>query len=222
MVSDGRRALTLRGVTKRWPGSCDAVLDDIDLDVRPGAVLRIDGPNGAGKTTLLRVAAGLIRPEAGRVRLGELDVEHDRTAFQRDVGFVSAAGAGLYARLTVSDHLRLWSRLSLLGRRDAAACERVLEGFALRHLAHRRVDRLSNGERQRVRLAFAFLHDPALVLLDEPLTSLDEEGAARLAAEAERVRSAGGAVVCCAPSGERDPVPSDVRLAIRDGRLVSP
>jgi ABC-type multidrug transport system ATPase subunit len=220
MVRRSRRALSLRGVTKRWPGAAEPVLDGVDLHVEPGAVVRIEGPNGAGKTTLLRVAAGLIRPEAGRVHLGDLDVEGDRIAFQRDVGFVSAASAGLYARLTVRDHLRLWSRLALMGRRESAAArERVLDGLGLRPLAYRRVDRLSNGERQRVRLAGAFLHDPAIVLLDEPLTSLDEEGGAQLVTEVQRVCSSGGAAVLCAPSGERDPVPSDLRLTIRGARL---
>jgi ABC-2 type transport system ATP-binding protein len=218
-----RGPLLLRGVTKRWPGVAAPVLDAVDLHVESGAVVRIDGPNGAGKTTLLRVAAGLIRPEAGRVRLGEFDVEGDRIAFQREIGFVSAASAMLYARLTVDDHLLLWSRLALMNRRQSAvAGERVLDGLGLQALAHRRVDRLSNGERQRVRLAGAFLHDPAVVLLDEPHTSLDEDGAALLAAEVQRVCAAGGAAVCSAPSGERDPVPSDLRLTIRDGRLIQP
>jgi ABC-type multidrug transport system ATPase subunit len=216
-----RPVLKLSGITKAWPGAEAPVLDGIDLDLWPGAVVRIAGANGAGKTTLVRIAAGLIRPESGRVLLGDLDSEADRMAFQREIGFLSAASAGLYARLTVRDHVRLWSRLALLGGREAAAAaERALDALALRGLAARRVDRLSMGQRQRVRLAGAFLHDPAVVLLDEPLNSLDEEGATLLAAAATRVCAAGGAVVCCAPSGERDPVPSDFRLTIDAGRLV--
>jgi ABC-type multidrug transport system ATPase subunit len=216
-----RPVLKLSGITKAWPGAEAPVLDGIDLDLWPGAVVRIAGANGAGKTTLVRIAAGLIRPESGRVLLGDLDSEADRMAFQREIGFLSAASAGLYARLTVRDHVRLWSRLALLrGREAAAAAEGVLDALGLRALAARRVDRLSMGQRQRVRLAGAFLHDPAVVLLDEPLNSLDEEGATLLAAAATRVCAAGGAVVCCAPSGERDPVPSDYRLTIDAGRLV--
>jgi ABC-2 type transport system ATP-binding protein len=223
MVRGSRRALTLDGVTKRWPGAGAPVLEDVELRVEPGAVVRIEGPNGAGKTTLLRIAAGLLRPETGRVRVGDLDAEADRTAFQCEIGFLSAASAGLYARLTVGDHLRLWSRLALLGRRDGAgACERVLGALGLRALAGRRVDRLSNGERQRLRLAGAFLHDPAVVLLDEPLTSLDEDGAEQLTAEVRRLCGAGGAALCCSPSGERDPFSTDLRLTIRAGRLVAP
>jgi sodium transport system ATP-binding protein len=214
-------SLSLLGVSKRWPGGDRPVLDDISLVLGPGTAMRIGGPNGAGKTTLLRIAAGLIRPETGRIRLGSLDVESDRTAFHRRIGFLSAMSAGLYARLTVRDHVRLWSRLALMGRLErAAACERVLDALGLRELADRRVDRLSMGQRQRARLAGAFVHDPDVVMLDEPTTSLDEEGAALLAREVERVRRAGRAALWCAPTGE---IPGllefDERLALRDGRL---
>lgn len=211
----------LVGISKRWPGSDRPVLEDITLVVEPGTAVRVSGANGAGKTTLVRIAAGLIRPETGRIRLGPLDVEADRTAFQRRIGFLSASSAGLYARLTARDHLRLWSRLALLGRREReAACERVLEALDLGPLADRRVDRLSMGQRQRIRLAGAFLHDPEIVMLDEPANSLDEDGVGVLAKEVDRVRRAGGAAIWCAPSGEGDtPIHFDVRLMLREGRL---
>jgi osmoprotectant transport system ATP-binding protein len=123
-------SLSLDGVTKRWPGADRAVLDDVSLVVEHGTAVHLSGPNGVGKTTLLRIAVGLIRPEQGRIRLGALDVEADRTAFQRRVGFHSASSAGLYARLTVHDHLRLWSRLALMRRAErGAACDRTLDAF---------------------------------------------------------------------------------------------
>jgi heme ABC exporter ATP-binding subunit CcmA len=216
---DGR-CLALQGVTKRWPGVPAPVLDGIDLDVPPGTAVRIGGANGAGKTTLLRIAAGLIRPEHGRVTLGELDVDGDRTAFQRNVGFLSAASAGLYARLTVRDHLRFWARLALMRRDDRrTACARVIDAFELGALADRRVDRLSMGQRQRVRLAGALLHDPSVVLLDEPANSLDAEGTAVLVAELARLVERGGAVLWAAPFDDGDGFPFDVRLTVRDGRV---
>jgi ABC-type multidrug transport system ATPase subunit len=214
-------SLSLVGVSKSWPGRDRAVLDDVSLTLQAGSAVRVGGANGAGKTTLLRIAAGLIRPEAGRIRLGVLDVEDDRTAFQRCVGFLSAASAGLYARLTVRDHLRLWSRLALLeGSARAASCERVLDALGLRPLADRRVDRLSMGQRQRVRLAGAFLHDPRVVMLDEPTTSLDDEGTGLLVAEVDRVRRAGGIALWCAPTTELGTsLDFDHRLVLRDAQL---
>ena len=134
---------------------------------------------------------------------------------------LSASSAGLYARLTVSDHLRLWARLALLERGDARdAIERVLAALALEPLSRRRVDRLSMGQRQRVRLASAFLHDPALAMLDEPANSLDEEGIALLDGEVARLRSLGGIVLWCAPSESEQRFAFDRRLTIADGRLI--
>jgi heme ABC exporter ATP-binding subunit CcmA len=221
-VPADRPSLTLHGISKRWAGADHAVLNDVSLTIDLGTAVHLSGSNGVGKTTLLRIAAGLIRPEAGSVRLGDLDVEANRTAFHRRIGFLAAASSGLYARLTVRDHLRFWSRMALMASAERTpACERALDAFELRGLADRRVDRLSMGQRQRVRLAGAVLHDPAVVLLDEPMTSLDEDGVALLAADVARLRRAGAATVMCAPSGEADsPVRFDRRLTLREGRLA--
>jgi ABC-type multidrug transport system ATPase subunit len=215
-----RMALRLERITKRWPGAESAVLDRVGLTVEPGSTVFVGGANGVGKTTLLRIAAGLILPDAGHVRFGPLDAERDRVEFQRRVGFLSAASAGLYARLTVRDHLRLWSRLALIPRGDrGSACGRVIDVMALEPLLDHRVDRLSMGQRQRVRLAGALLHGPDVVLLDEPVTSLDDDGLALLAAEVERVRARGGAVVWCAPTSHAERVSFDRRVTISAGRL---
>jgi ABC-type multidrug transport system ATPase subunit len=216
------RTLTLRGVSHRWPRAEANLLVDVDLDIAGGTATALRAPNGTGKTTLLRIAAGLIRPESGRVRLGELDAEGDRLTFQRRVGFLSASSAGLYARLSVRHHLRLWAKLALLPRDAAAdACARMSDAFELGPLLDSRVDRLSSGQRQRVRLSAAFLHEPDVVLLDEPTNSLDEAAIAGLAGELERTRTGGRAVLWCGPTGERDIVNPDRRLTIDRARLVS-
>lgn len=222
VVGENGTALVLQGISKRWRGSDAPVLAGIDLTIDAGTAVHIGGPNGSGKTTLLRVAAGIIRPEEGRVRLGSLDVETDRAAFHRQIGFLSAASTGLYARLTVRDHVRLWSRLGFVRRsRRAASCERVVDAFDLRPLERRRVDRLSMGQRQRVRLAGAFVHDPRVVLLDEPGNSLDEHGLELLAVEVHRLCREGGAAVWCSPvAGHRDTPQFDRWLTLSTGRLV--
>jgi len=213
-------ALTLEHVTKTWRAEDRLVLNDLNLVVEAGSVVCVTGPNGAGKTTLLRIAAGLICPDRGRVRLGALEVERDRTAYQRHVGFVSAS-PGLYARLTVRDHLRFWSGLTLLPRRERArCCDRTVDAFALSPLLNRRVDRLSTGQRQRLKLARGFLHEPSVVLLDEPANSLDEDGLALVAAETDRMRHAGRAVVSAIPGGAADVLSSDRKLTLHRGRLM--
>ena len=192
---------------------------DVDLSVPRGALVSISGANGTGKTTLLRIAAGLIHPDSGEVTLDGLHPERDRRAFLGRLGFLSAGDRTLYARLSARRHLDLGARLALLpaGAR-AAAIERALGVFALDDFADRRVDRLSMGQRQRVRLAMTFVHDPALILLDEPANSLDQEGLEVLAIP-RAVRRRGGAAVWCAPDGIPTPMASDTALRLAEGRL---
>lgn len=209
--------LAVHQLRKAWGGH--VVLDDLELVVDRGTVVGISGANGIGKTTLLRICAGMISADAGVVSLAGLHPRRDRAAYQRRLGFLSAGDRGLYARLTTGQHLELWARVSLLGRgRSAAAIERIVDRLGLAELEGRRMDRLSMGQRQRVRLAMAFLHEPELVLLDEPLGSLDERGVDLLLGCVAEVTGRGGAVVWCAPTLAPEP-PFDRLLELTDGRL---
>jgi len=212
--------LRLEGVSKRFGSR--AVLREVDLALAPGEVVAICGRNGAGKTTLLRIAAGLLIADAGSVRIAGLDPERDRRDYQRRVGLLAAGSSGLYGRLPVERHLDFCAGIALIPRRvRRAAIERATAAFDLSALRGLRVDRLSMGQRQRLRLALAFLHDPELALLDEPLTSLDEEGGELLEARLDRLRASGGSALLCAPTGEHDGITVDRTLAIDDGRLVT-
>ena len=217
---EGVRPLTLEGVVKQWKGMDAPVLDGVDLELDAGSVIAIRGRNGTGKTTLLRAASGMIVPDAGQVRIAGIDPERERRAFQRRVGFVSAGNAALYARLSVDDHLGMWARLALLPRAERGrAITRALDRFELDELRGRRVDRLSMGQRQRLRLSLGFLHDPDVVLLDEPENSLDDEAVALLAQAIAEVRDRGGAAVICSPSGVHDALSFDRTLDLVEGQL---
>jgi len=214
------RPLELRAIVKRWKGAPAPVLAGVDLDLDHGAIVAVTGRNGTGKTTLLRVAAGLIAPDSGAVRVAGLDPESQRREFQRHVGFVSAGNAALYARLTVDDHLSMVARLALLSRVERPkAMLRVLEQFELAELRGKRVDRLSMGQRQRLRLALGFLHQPEVMLLDEPENSLDDQAVGLLARALTDLRERGGAAIVCSPSGVHDALSFDRRLALADGKL---
>jgi ABC-2 type transport system ATP-binding protein len=211
-------ALDLRGVSKHWRHKPRPILDDIDLRVAKSTAILLTGRNGAGKTTLLRVASGLIAPDRGRVIVQGLSPERNRREFHRRISLLSAGGTGLYARLSVRNHLDLAGRLALLGRAErTAAIEAGLDAFELRALAADRVDRLSMGQRQRVRVAMAFVHDPQVALLDEPSTSLDDHGVALLHAALSRLLSRGGAAIWCEPAGSRLDFAFDRRLVLEDG-----
>ena len=212
--------LVLTNVSKTWPSQPSPLLDRVDLQLERGTTTAIVGRNGAGKTTLLRIAAGLIAPDSGRVEACGIAVERDRTAFQRRIGFLSAGNSGLYARLKVEHHLDLWTRLGLMPRRERRpAIDEAIERFELGPLCGRRVDRLSMGQRQRLRLALAFAHRPAVALLDEPTTSLDEEGVALVADAVGALRARGGAAVTCLPSGWQHALPADRTLVLAGGAL---
>jgi ABC-2 type transport system ATP-binding protein len=219
-ASDG---LVLRGVTKRWSANEPPLLDGVDLDLPAGTLAVVAGRNGAGKTTLLRIVGGLIRPNAGTVRLAGALPEQGRRAYQRRIGFLSAGSSGLYARLTVAQHLRYWGRLALMPEPELrSGIDRALERFELAALAGRRVDRLSMGQRQRVTLALAFLHDPALVLFDEPWNSLDGQGIELVNSVVREYAAAGGCGLFCVPSGhDLELVPADRFYELEEGRLVS-
>ncbi len=161
-------------------------LDDVSFTLSAGEALAVFGPNGAGKTTLLRVLAGLIRPQSGRV-----DLEGGRRA----VGWIGHA-AHVYGHLTVSENVRFWASLYGLGKEDAAArTAAVLERLALAERADQPVRTLSRGLLQRAAIARALVHDPRVLLLDEPFTGLDLAAAAEFRRLLHELAGAGRVMV---------------------------
>jgi ABC-type multidrug transport system ATPase subunit len=217
--ADDELPLVVVGAVKRFRKR--TVLAGVDLDVGPGDGVWIGGRNGVGKTTLLRLAAGFFAPDDGFVSVFGTSHERERRRTQMRIGFLSAGDRGLYARLTVRQHLQLWAKLALMPPAGiAAAVTRTAHLFELEgELIDRRVDRMSMGQRQRLRLALTFLHSPKLVLIDEPLTSLDGPGAALLARALGDVRGDGGAVVWCSPDPESPEFALDRPYVIEDGGL---
>ena len=174
-------AVTLRGVSKSY-GDTLAV-SDLDLTVERGEIVALIGPSGCGKSTLLRLVAGLERPDAGSVTVGDRVVAGPEWVppERRRIGLVFQEHA-LFPHLTVADNIRF----GLDGRSRSEQDARVREVLELVHLAHV-VDRypheLSGGEQQRVALARALAPRPEVVLLDEPFSSLDESLRARVRAD---------------------------------------
>jgi ABC-2 type transport system ATP-binding protein len=214
--------LAIRKVCKRWREDLPPVLEDLDLTLEPGSRTWVGGRNGAGKTTMLRIAAGLIEPERGRAEVWGVGAQKNRARYQQLVSFLPAGDRGLYARLTVRKQLEFWARIALVSRkRFDRTIERAIDTFDLRELADRRVDRMSMGQRQRLRIAMTFLAEPEIVLLDEPLTSLDDEGAQLLEGAIEELLARDGAVLWCSPSGEKMDAQFDARWMLEQGKLVA-
>jgi heme exporter protein A len=160
-------AIELQGLTRRY-GEREA-LSDVSLALDPGRTLVVFGPNGAGKTTLLRVLATLLRPHAGTVRVLECELPREGWAVRGRVGFLGHASL-LYRDLTARENLRFHARLHGIG---AARVDELLDAVGLRERADDPVHTYSRGMVQRAAVARAVLHDPALLLLDEPTANLD-------------------------------------------------
>jgi len=146
---------------------------DVSFTAPDGAITALLGPNGAGKTTTLRILATLMRPEAGQARIGGIDVTHDPQAVRAATGVLSDA-RGLYVRLTARENIVYYARLR--GVPSAVAARRIgelAELLDMSALLDRRVDGFSTGERMKVALARALIHDPHHLILDEPTNGLD-------------------------------------------------
>jgi len=163
--------IEIDGLTKRF-GTRVAV-DHVSFRVGQGEVLGFLGPNGAGKTTTMRMIAGFVTPTAGTARICGYDVQQDAIAARRMLGFLPE-GAPLYPEMTVIGFLRFIAAIrGYSGAEAAARVDNAIHLTALDEVAYQTVEILSKGFRRRVGLAQALLHDPQVLVLDEPTDGLD-------------------------------------------------
>lgn len=173
-----RPVLELVRASRRLAGR--VVVDALDLAVRRGEVLGLLGVNGAGKSTTLRMMAGVLAPTGGQVRLDGGDLREQPWRARRHVGYLPEVPP-LHAELTPLEYLRFCARLHAVGRRGvAAAVDRAIERCGLGEVRSRVMATLSKGWRQRVGIAQAIVHEPAVIVLDEPASGLDPVQAMKL------------------------------------------
>ncbi len=158
-------------LTKQFGSS--VVVNGLSFDVGAGAVLGFLGPNGAGKSTTMKMLTGFLLPSSGTAKINGHDIQSERQAAQAEIGYLPE-GAPCYEEMTVYDFLRFISEIrGFRGREIARSIDRVLERVSLHSVLNQRIETLSKGFKRRVGLAQALIHDPRVLILDEPTDGLD-------------------------------------------------
>jgi ABC-2 type transport system ATP-binding protein len=183
--------LEVLGLSKTY-GEVRAV-SDVSFSVAPGEILGLVGPNGAGKTTTLRSVAGILRPTAGTIRVAGKDLATDPVAAKQKLAFLPDEPR-LFEYLTVHEHLNLVARIYGVSPWEAKA-NALLAELELDAKRDAIPSELSRGMKQKLTVACGFLHDPALVLLDEPLTGLDPIAIRKMKQSIKQRATEGAAIV---------------------------
>jgi heme exporter protein A len=208
-------AIEVSGVSRSF-GRRRAV-DGVDFSLESGECLALFGPNGAGKTTLLRVIAGLLKPTAGVVRVSGKSLRDDAPA-RGQMGLISHQSM-LYRALTARENVEFAARL--YGMRDVrGSATRALDRIRILDRADTPVRSLSRGLQQRVSIARAIVHDPAVVLLDEPYTGLDAAGGAALTEMLQLLRSSGASLILVTHNIEEGLAIASRAAIMLAGRLI--
>jgi ABC-2 type transport system ATP-binding protein len=185
-------ALEIRGLVKRFDRPA---VDGLDLAIKAGEFYALLGPNGAGKTTTLRMVAGLLRPDAGTIRIAGIDVRDEPVAAKQVTAWLSDEPM-IYDKLTPREYLEfiagLWGIAPSLAQ---TRTDELLDWLELAPHAHERCGGFSRGMRQKVALAGALVHEPRVIILDEPLTGLDAGSARQVKSVLCQRVNAGGTII---------------------------
>ena len=206
------------GLVKRF-GPIAAV-DGVSLTVASGEVVGLLGPNGAGKTTTLRILAGILTPDEGTVSVGGIDIHEQPLEAKRRLGFLSG-DTQLYQRLSTREVLRYFGRL--YGMRHAlieARIGQLVDELEMGDFASRPCGTLSSGQKQRANIARAFLHEPDLLILDEPTVALDVISGQFIVESIRRQRGAGRAVLFSTHIMSEAEYLCDRILLLHRGRII--
>jgi ABC-2 type transport system ATP-binding protein len=211
-------ALEIVGLTKRFDRPA---VDHLDLTIRSGEFYALLGPNGAGKTTTLKMVVGLLRPDAGSILVHGIDALAEPTRAKQLMAWISDEPM-IYDKLTPFEYLEFVAGLWGIQADTAETCAReLLDWLGLNEHAHQRCEELSKGMRQKVALAGALVHDPRLIILDEPLTGLDAAAARQVKDVLRKRVQAGGTVIMTTHILEVAERMADRIGVIAGGRLIA-
>lgn len=195
-------------------------VDGVTITVRPGQILALLGQNGAGKTTTVRMLTALLSPTRGAARVGGYDIQSQARHVREVVGVLTEQH-GLYARMSGREYLDFFGQLHGLNsetRRSRA--DYLLEYFGLAAMASHRIGEYSKGMRQKLALARALVHEPSVLLLDEPTSAMDPESSRLVRDEIARLRSSQRTIVICTHNLAEAELLADIVAIIYRGRIL--
>ena len=195
-------------------------VDGVTLSVKPGQILALLGQNGAGKTTTVRMLTALLSPTRGWARVAGYDVAQQGSKIRASVGVLTEQH-GLYMRMTGTEYLDFFGkvyRLNTDGRKSRS--NYLLEYFGLAQVGARRIGEYSKGMRQKLALARALMHEPPVLLLDEPTSAMDPESARLVRDEIARLKSSQRTIVICTHNLAEAEILADIIAIIYKGRIL--
>jgi ABC-2 type transport system ATP-binding protein len=206
------------GLTKQFDEL--TAVEDVTLRVAQGQILALLGPNGAGKTTTIRMLASILPPTRGTARIAGYDVLEEAHNVRRAVGLLTEHH-GLYTRMRPKTYLAFFGRTYGLSQVEAERrADQLLERFGLQEDVDRRLGHFSRGMRQKLALARAMLHNPPVLLLDEPTSAMDPASARMVRQSIEALRSSNRAIIVCTHNLAEAEALADRIAIIRKGRIV--
>jgi ABC-2 type transport system ATP-binding protein len=195
-------------------------VDGVSISIQPGQLLALLGQNGAGKTTTVRMLTSLLNPTRGWARVAGYDTVRQGRDVRASVGVLSEQH-GLYMRMTGEEYLDFFGQIyRLSSKARKARSDNLLEYFGLSEAARRRIGEYSKGMRQKLALARAMMHDPGVLLLDEPTSAMDPESARLVRDEISRLKSSQRTIIICTHNLVEAEVLADIIAIIYRGRIL--
>lgn len=183
--------LTVKGLCKRYPGTPQAAVKDLNLAITRGEIFGLLGPNGAGKTTTISMLSTILKPDSGSITMDHLDVQRRAKQVRAIIGFVPQKIA-LYPELTAWENLAFFGRLhGMKGRHLKNSIQHTLALVGLEARAHQKVSAFSGGMQRRTNLAAGLLHQPKLLFLDEPTVGVDIQSRQLILDQLQEIKNTG-------------------------------
>jgi ABC-2 type transport system ATP-binding protein len=196
-------------------------VDTVSLEISPGEVLALLGPNGAGKTTTVRMLTSILKPTSGWAKVAGFDVVENPREVRSTVG-VLTENHGLYNRMPAAEYLLFFGQIYGLNAAERKQrCESLLDRFGLKDAANRRVGEFSKGMRQKLALARAMMHDPSILLLDEPTSAMDPESARLVRDMIKDLKSNRRTILICTHNLAEAEELADRIAIIRQGKIIA-